>query len=174
MVTIGVTGHRALTELDRITAGVDEALNHIEQAFPGQPCTVISSLAEGADRLVVQRVLARYKPRLVVPLPLPQSDYLTDFASAESQTEFLRLLDQADEVIELPPVSTRNEAYEAAGNYVLEHCDVLMAIWDGQDAQGQGGTGATVARAGQRAPLEAGAPRRQQKADTAGADIAGG
>ena len=86
----------------------------------------------------------------MVPLPLPQSDYLADFASAESKAEFLRLLGKADEVIELPPVPTRDEAYEAAGNYVLEHCDVLIAIWDGQDAQGQGGTGAIVARARQR------------------------
>jgi hypothetical protein len=30
---------------------------------------------------------------------------------------------------------------------VLEDCDVLLAIWDGQDAQGQGGTGGTVAEA---------------------------
>ena len=79
----------------------------------------------------------------MVPLPLPQSDYLADFASAESKAEFLRLLGKADEVIELPPVPTRDEAYEAAGNYVLEHCDVLIAIWDGPDAQGQGGTGAS-------------------------------
>src|SRR5215831_9555464 len=150
MVAIGVTGHRTLADLDRITAGVAEALRHIEQAFPGQPLTVISSLAEGADRLVVHQVLARPKARLVVPLPLPQSDYLTDFESAASQEEFLRLLDQAAEVLELPPVPTRNAAYEAAGNYVLEHCDVLIAIWDGQDAQGQGGTATIVAQARQR------------------------
>jgi hypothetical protein len=150
MVAIGVTGHRTLAELDRITAGVAEALRHIEQTFPGQPLTVISSLAEGADRLVVHQVLTHPKARLVVPLTLPQSDYLADFTSAESKAEFLRLLDQADEVIELPPVPTCDEAYEAAGNYVLEHCDTLIAIWDGEGAQGQGGTCDIVARARQR------------------------
>lgn len=154
MIAIGVTGHRILTELEKINAGVDEALCRIEQAFPRQPLTVISSLAEGADRLVVRQVLARPKARLVVPLPLPKSDYLTDFESAESKEEFLSLLDQADEVIELPSAPTRNEAYEAAGNYVLDHCDVLLTIWDGQGAQGQGGTGAIVARARQsRLPI---------------------
>jgi hypothetical protein len=49
MVAIGVTGHRVLTELDRIDAGVAEALRRVEQAFPGQPHTVVSALAEGAD-----------------------------------------------------------------------------------------------------------------------------
>jgi hypothetical protein len=80
MVAIGVTGHRILTELDKINASVDETLRHIEQVFPGQPLTVLSSLAEGADRLVVHRALARSQARLVVPLPLPKagtSDYVT-------------------------------------------------------------------------------------------------
>src|SRR5215510_4545116 len=122
----------------------------IERAFPGQPLTIISSLAEGADCLVVHRVLSRPNARLAVPLPLPKADYLTDFNSTESKAEFLSLLAQADEVIELPLAPTRNKAYEAAGEYVLDHCDVLIAIWDGQGAQGQGGTGAIVARARQR------------------------
>ena len=147
MITIGVTGHRILTELEKINVGVDEALRRIEQAFPAQPLTIISSLAEGADRLVALRVLAHTNARLVVPLPLSKSDYMTDFESAESKEEFLYLLNEADEVIELPPAPTRNEAYDAAGSYVLEHCDVLITIWDGQGAQGQGGTGAIVTRA---------------------------
>ena len=150
MVAVGVTGHRLLAELDKIARGVDEALRRIQEAFQRQPLTVVSPLAEGADRLVVHRVLARSKARLVVPLPLPQSDYMTDFESAESREEFLSLLTQADEVIALPPAPTRDEAYAAAGLYVVDHCDVLVAIWDGQDAQGPGGTGDIVAEARER------------------------
>jgi hypothetical protein len=152
MVAIGVTGHRFLAELDRLAAGVDEALGRIEQAFPGRPLTVISPLAEGADRLVARRVLARPGARLVVPLPLPQSEYVTDFEPAESKGEFLALLSRADEVIALPPAATRDEAYAAVGRYVLDHCDVLIALWDGQIAQGEGGTGEIVAEARQRGP----------------------
>lgn len=150
MVAIGVTGHRFLTDLDRINAGIAEALRHIEQAFSDQPLTVISSLAEGADRLVAHQVLARPTAHLVVPLPLPKADYLSDFKSAESKAEFLSLLDRADKVIELPSVPTRPEAYDAAGTYVLDHCNVLIAIWDGQQAQGEGGTGSIIAQARQR------------------------
>jgi hypothetical protein len=71
MVAIGITGHRILTEIEKIQAGVEEALHRVEKAFPGQAWTVISALAEGADRLVVQRVLARPYARLVAVLPLP-------------------------------------------------------------------------------------------------------
>jgi hypothetical protein len=149
MVAIGVTGHRFLTHTDRISAGVDQALARIEQTFHGQPLTLISSLAEGADRLVVGRVLARRTVRLVVPLPLPVWDYLNDFESPESQKEFRSLLEHADEIITLPSAATREAAYEAAGLYVLDRCDVLLAIWDGQPEQGTGGTGAIVHRARQ-------------------------
>ncbi|TKJ30568.1 MAG: hypothetical protein CEE40_04365 [Chloroflexi bacterium B3_Chlor] len=150
MVAIGVTGHRYLAELGAITAGVDRALGRIEETFPSQPLTIISPLAEGADRLMAREVLARSAARLVVPLPLPQSDYIADFEADESKEAFLALLDRADEVITLPPAPTRDQAYAAAGRYVLDHCDALVAIWDGQMAQGPGGTGDIVVQARRR------------------------
>lgn len=150
MVAIGVTGHRFLTEVDKIAAGVDEALREVEDAFGGQAWTVISPLADGADRLVVQRVLARSQARLVVPLPSPQRDYVTDFESDESKNEFRDLLAQAEQVVTLPLAQTRGQAYAALGRYVLDRCDVLIAIWDGQDAQGIGGSGDIVAQARRR------------------------
>lgn len=150
MVAIGVTGHRFLTELDKLTSGVDEALCRIERAFPGQSLTVISPLAEGSDRLVVHCVLVHPGARLIVPLPLSESEYMADFESTESKEEFLKLLGQADKVIVLPPDSPRSQAYVAVGRYVLDHCDVLIALWDGWPAQGQGGAGEIVAEARQR------------------------
>ena len=150
MIRAGVTGHRILAEPDKIDAGVAEALHRMEQSFPGEPLTIVSALAEGADRIVARHVLARPGSRLVVPLPLPKFDYMTDFESEKSQQEFLSLLDQADEVVQLTPAASRDRAYEAAGEYVLNNSDVLIAIWDGQDPQGRGGTGEMVARARQR------------------------
>ena len=150
VVRIGVTGHRFLTALDRVEAGIEEALRRVEELWPGQPLTVVSSLAEGADRLVVRQVLARPGGRLAAVLPLPNDDYMTDFGDDGSRSEFLSLLEQAEEAVELPPVGSRDAAYESGGLYVLDHCDVLLALWDGQGAQGQGGTGGTVAEARQR------------------------
>jgi hypothetical protein len=150
VVRIGVTGHRILTEVDKVVAGMVEGINAVEAAFPGKTLEVVSPLAEGADRLVAQEVPKRPGARLVVPLPLPVSDYLTDFGTAESRAEFHCLLGRAAEVIELPPHQTREAAYEAVGIYVLDHCDVLVAVWDGQGPQGQGGTGGIVAEARRR------------------------
>jgi hypothetical protein len=149
-LAIGVTGHRFLAEMDRVAAGVAEALDRIRDVFPAQRWTIVSPLAEGADRLVVHQALARAEVRLVVPLPLPQPDYMADFQSAASQEEFQCLLALADEVITLPLAPTRDQAYAAVGRYVLDHCDLLVAIWDGKGAQGQGGAGEIVAQARQR------------------------
>lgn len=150
LIRIGVTGHRVLTEREKIEAGVEEALDHIEQTFPDQPMTIISALAEGADRIVAHRVLARPNSKLIVPLPFPTSDYLTDFKTEASRNEFLALLQLAHSVEEMTVTSTRDAGYEAAGEFVLNNSDLLVIIWDGKNAQGRGGTGEIVARARER------------------------
>jgi len=147
MIRIGVTGHRILADVERVEDGVRQALRRIADAFPGEPWTAVSSLAEGADQLVVQHILARAGSRLVVPLPLPTEDYLLDFGSSGSRERFRQLLARAAEVVELPAAQSRPQAYAAAGVYVVDHCEVLIALWDGQGGQGEGGTASIVARA---------------------------
>jgi hypothetical protein len=148
--TVGITGHRVLADPGRLAAGVDEALRRLDEAFPGRVRTVLSSLAEGADRLVSRRALALPGTRLVALLPLPRADFRGDFASEESQREFEALLQLSDEIDEPPSSCPRVEAYEAAERSLLERSDALIAVWDGQTPQGRGGTGAVVAVARRR------------------------
>jgi len=149
MITIGISGHRFLAEKEKLLSGIDLALDVIEKAYPDSSFSLLSPLAEGADRLVVKRALEQKDIRLIVPLPLLLEDYLEDFSRLESRKEFNTLLAKADQVITLPPAPTRQEAYAAAGSYLLEHCDVILLIWDGKTSQGTGGTGEIAARAQQ-------------------------
>lgn len=144
---IGVTGHRVLAEVPRVVAGVEEALDRIEAAFPGRTLVVVSALAEGADRLVAEAVLRRAGAKLSVVLPMPRGELVADFATGESRDEFAGLLARAAEVVELPERATRDEAYAAANEWLLDNVDVLVAVWDGAEAQGQGGTAEVVAQA---------------------------
>jgi hypothetical protein len=146
-MTLGVTGHRVLAEREKLAASVDRALGEIERAFPGRELVVLSALAEGADRLVAERVLRRPGGSLRVVLPMPRADYASDFATTASRREFDELLARAAEIVELAPGATREASYEAVGRHVVDHCDALIAVWDGETAQGRGGTGAIVARA---------------------------
>jgi hypothetical protein len=154
MVAIGVTGHRNLTNEEQLLSGVDQALNHIQGAFPNSRITIISPLAEGADRLVAWRAMANNDADLVVPLPLDVEEYMLDFSKISSKAEFVTLLEQAAQVIELPVLENREDSYLAVGLYVLKQCDILIAIWDGLPARGPAGTGQIVAHAReQKKPL---------------------
>ena len=144
MVAFGVSGHRKLADSEHTTRAVDEALDKILSRFGDETLRVISPLAEGADRLVALRALDQHNASLVVPLPLPVSEYMLDFNTPASKAEFLRLLERAEEVIELPNAGNREQCYLAAGMYVIKHCDVLIAVWDGQPSRGTGGTAEIV------------------------------
>ena len=150
MVSVGVSGHRNLPDLEIVSNAVDEALREILAAFGDNSLQVISPLAEGADRVVAWRAMANYSMRLVVPLPLELSEYMLDFDSITSKSEFITLLEQADQVFELPPEDTREACYLAAGMYVLDHSDVLIAVWYGEPARGRGGTAEIVMEARER------------------------
>jgi hypothetical protein len=150
MVSVGVSGHRDLPDKQSISNAIDEVLRTIMKAYGDGPLQVISPLAEGADRVVVWRAMANYSVHLIAPLPLEISDYMVDFRSFSSKTEFTTLLEQADKIIELPAENTRDACYLAAGEYVLDHSDVLVVVWDGKPASGMGGTAEIVAEARRR------------------------
>ncbi len=154
-VRIGVTGHRVLAQADRLAEEVTRALPLIQRmvctsAATPVLLTVVSPLAEGSDRLIARQVLAQPGATLEAVLPLPVAGYQATFSSEESRQEFRDALAGAATLTELPAVETREEAYEQAGQYVVERCDVLLALWDGQPAAERGGTADVVAWARDR------------------------
>ena len=149
-LTVGVTGHRRLEDSERIARDLNEVFRMIQLAYHPKQVTLLSPLAEGADRLVVKQWLHHPTVRLVALLPLPIDDYMEDFSGLDSQREFRDLLQQAEEIITLPPNAERNLAYLNVGRYIVDHCDVLLAIWDGKAARGVGGTGDIVQLARER------------------------
>jgi hypothetical protein len=150
IINLGITGHRYLAEMDQVMAGLEIALRRLQETFSTSTFRVLSSLAEGADRILAKRLLSIPNTSLWVPLPLPEEDYLKDFETLASRQEFIRLLGQAEQVITLPARNGRGGTYLAAGKYILENCDVLLAIWDGHTAQGEGGTGEIISLARER------------------------
>ncbi len=144
-IVIGVTGHRKLDNQPALTDAVRSAIESIRQLVPSLRNTplllcVISALAEGADRLVAREVLKVPGAVLEAVLPLEKYDYMEDFETGESGKEFEELLSQARTVRTLPPRGSRVEAYEQVGRYIVDQCDVLIALWDGKLSAGHGGT----------------------------------
>jgi nucleoside 2-deoxyribosyltransferase len=119
---------------------------------------ILSPLAEGADRVVARAVLSYPDARLVAVLPMTLEDYLEDFATEKSRKEFEELLalcrkpvflrtwcirDECGEQDKLR-AELRRDAYTQAGRYVVDHCDVLIAVWDGEPSRDRGGTAEIV------------------------------
>ncbi len=149
-VRFGITGHRALEDPARVSEGLKIAVETIRRKLP--PDTVfeiISPLEEGADRIAANVMLKEFQALLWAVLPFDPKDYMAHFGGSNSQStkEFRKFLNQAEELTILSPANDMNEAYSNAGRYVVDNCDILIAVWDGKKARGEGGTEEIVAYA---------------------------
>lgn len=144
---VGISGHRHITScypglydvvrdvLDVIVSG----RSAIVARSTAVSLRVVSSLAEGADRILVRAVQGA-SGQLEAILPLGPADYCADFGSAESKQEFADLLAEAAVTELVPAAASREDAYELAGRAVVDRSDVMVFMWDGQPARGRGGT----------------------------------
>nr|WP_202485069.1 hypothetical protein [Streptomyces sp. SID8359] len=102
---------------------------------------VLSSLAVGADQLFADLALARGAKLTAV---IPSGDYEACFDTAADLARYRLLKSRAAQEIRLDFPHSTDEAYYAAGAYIADHCDLLLAVWDGHPARGLGGTGDIV------------------------------
>lgn len=143
---------------------------------------LLSSLAEGADRLAISPELMDFDYELAAVLPFSQSVYCRDFMPKKSLDsdyegsvvnkeegtvgEFTALIDtivssvnkeKDAPIIELDGDHdcklAREEAYKNCSDVLVNHCDILIAIYNGDDTEDTG-TAATVnAAKKQRVPV---------------------
>jgi len=159
-LALGVTGHRpdligdqseaierrlALL-FDDVRGAIDRVAASDAPLFaPAAPrIHLVTPLAEGADQIAARVALGRGWPIEAV-LPFPREAYGQDFAEGAPRDGFNALLASARSVLELPGERTAPlAAYVMAGRATIAHCDLLVAIWDGQLPRGRGGTGEVV------------------------------
>lgn len=117
---------------------------------------VVSALAAGADQWLAEKAVDRgYE--LQCPLPFRRHEYRHDFAGDDpSAARYDTLLEKATAVCELDgKIGTdsqgqrvpNSQSYEAVGRLLLDQSDILVAIWDGNESHGKGGTGQIVSEA---------------------------
>ena len=134
MTTLGVTGHQSLPRSTRdfVAEAIRELLSETEP-----PLSAVTALAAGADQLLAAELL-RAGGRLSVIVP--SLDYERTFTVREDLDSFQALLGAADAVTRLDYPEPSEAAFLAAGMAVVDECDRLIAIWDGEPARGLGGT----------------------------------
>jgi hypothetical protein len=138
-MVLGITGHQKLHDAE-VWQWVTTALQSVLAEVP-LPLIGCSSLAIGADQLFAELVL-RHGGELRVILPFPT--YEGTFTPGDDRESFMELLERAAAVEILSACPTKEEAYLAAGQRVVDLAERIIAVWNGQKAAGLGGTGDIV------------------------------
>ena len=144
MTVVGFTGHQNIPA---------EAIKYVKEhvcselkTFDSRTLVGMCSLADGSDQLFAQLILDAGGGLHVV---VPSSGYETTF-DAQGLSRYRQLLSRASKTETLNWPEPSEDAFLAAGRLVADRSDVLIAVWDGQEAQGKGGTADIVRYAQQK------------------------
>ncbi|MEO0999719.1 MAG: hypothetical protein AAFW69_03790, partial [Pseudomonadota bacterium] len=170
ILRLGITGHRPNRIDPAASAAISDRIAEVTEALAGaldrlgaahawawdaEPpeLRLATALAEGADTLAAEAVLEQGH-RLDVILPMPREEYEAEQAFDTAATaRFAALLEHPARhgLMELgaPEVGGQapGERYLQGGRMMLAHTDLLLAVWDGQPANGAGGTAQVLAEA---------------------------
>jgi hypothetical protein len=151
---IGAAGHRDLREGDlaKLKSAVASVISTLRRQYLGNdkntPIVLLSALGEGAEQLIAGEAL-KQGATLIVPLPLPLSEYRRDFTQRPLAPDAIKHFDdlrlKATATVEIPLAvgSTesgvrvfgpeRDRKYREANLFIARHCHVLIALYDGND-----------------------------------------
>ncbi|GGW54559.1 hypothetical protein [Alishewanella tabrizica] len=104
--------------------------------------TLVSGMAAGAD-LAAIHAAKHLSWRLHLLLPYNRNDFIKTFSSIKDIDEFTQFLADASNVTEMDALgllTSIDESHEVLGKYLLDNCDMLVAVWDGGESKGKGGT----------------------------------
>jgi len=141
---VGFTGHRQLKDPEAVERVLRDVLSGL-RTEDGVEWLALSSIAEGADMLFARTAL-RLGLGWEAVLPLPPSEFRADF-SPQVWRQVEDLLCEAEHARVIGERSHRDDAYLDCGMETVNHCDLLLTVWNGERSRGRGGTAEIVAYA---------------------------
>lgn len=139
LFSIGVSGHQHLGENTTehfVAQQVRELLRGYQQEY--DQVIVYSALAKGADQLFVHIALEEHIPVEVV---IPCAEYEHTFASDTEKATYQRLLHASSALHLLPAQACSDDAFLAAGQWIVDRSNLMLLAWNGLPPRGRGGTG---------------------------------
>ncbi|MEQ4723745.1 hypothetical protein [Nonomuraea sp. B19D2] len=137
---IAISGHRGLPPA--VEQQVDGMLR-LALAELDEPVIGLSCIADGADTMGARAILdAGGQLEVLVP-----AEKYREGLPAEHWPAYDELYQRAARIHELDFVESTSESHQTASELMLDHADVLWAVWDGLPARGYGGTADVVAAA---------------------------
>lgn len=144
LIYIGVTGHRSISTGRILEESIHTVFLDLIQENPLFDINLVNPLAEGSDQLIASIAQEFPSIRMIVPLPFPEKRYLQDFMKPEGKSTFYKFLESAKDAFVLPDQTETGNAYRRLGEFLVDRCDRLIAIWDGYFSDKPGGTGEVV------------------------------
>ena len=169
-LVIAVVGHRdpIASEVPNLCKAFRNDLQELMKELPSTPITMLNGLATGMDSEAAEvflDLIAKQKQRnpltpdhkLVAALPKKVENYRNDFEEGEEKERFDKLLSQSDFVLdrsncsslgclEKPDKDPPNpDCYAKQGMFLVRHCFLLFAFYNGCETLEVGGTSQSVA-----------------------------
>lgn len=136
---VAVTGHRPgkIGEYDYYHSKREWIRNRMrEELLDLRPTKTISGMALGVDQDFAQVSLELTIPFLAaLPFIGQESRW-----PKSSQDYYWWLIERADDVVVVSPGEYSAHKMQVRNEFMVDHCDILLAVWDGSD----GGTGNCV------------------------------
>ena len=138
----------------RVRRQIEDFLASLKSRMPDTELRIMVGMAQGADLLVARAALtAGWQVDAILPMPLNQ--YVEDFDS-DSSAALLTLLEEpsvhctvlaAPAGLESTSESVQRDAlYANLTEALIDKCNLLLALWDGEGSPLPGGTADTVLR----------------------------
>ncbi|KQW47215.1 MULTISPECIES: hypothetical protein [unclassified Ensifer] len=129
---LGITGHQERDGIDWnwVRSEIDQIVTSVDEPLVGY-----SSLAAGSDQ-VFAGCLLDHGAQVRAVIPLVGYERFFKPAALANYQKILRHAERIDLVSSEDP----EECFMAAGIYVATHSDLMIAVWDEENAKGRGGT----------------------------------
>ena len=102
-----------------------------------QELLLYTAVAPGADQLCITTAL---ELAIAVEAVIPCAEYESIFTGADALSAYHQLLARCRKIHTLPAQHCSDEAFLEAGQWIVEHADLVLLVWNGYPAGGKGGT----------------------------------
>lgn len=126
----GITGHRELENIDWVKTKMQELIYELKIIY-GYTC-----LAVGADQLFAELLIVN---NIKFTAVIPCTNYEATFEK-ETLDYFLLSKNMASKLIELNNNQPSEKAFNEGGKTVVDNSEIIIAVWNGDEAKGLGGT----------------------------------
>lgn len=131
---IGITGHRPnrMYGYDLTDSRWETLKNQLKEFLIQNNCSIaLSGMALGVDMIFAQAVIdlkeQGHDIKLHCVLPCIDQDCMW---SKQGKELYKNMLDKADKVKYISKYVYRPNCMQKRNEYIVDHCDLLMAVWD--------------------------------------------